>query len=233
MSAAVAENRFTDLAYQISLGTRLAAVVLIPVTVVYLVLGQPLAVTLFQWGNYSHQQALDTGWVIAVGGLGLVPFAISQIQLFAFYAMPDTKTPALINLPVVALRIGVDVLFFVLLASSWVAVGLMGGNAISFVLAVVLGYVLLRRRVGPLGLRQVFGTIARLVVAAMIAAIPAVIVVIVLNQVFGADRHTKVASLVELGVGGLVLIATYIGAAFALRVREVRELRSMLRSRGR
>ena len=43
--------------------------------------------------------------MIAVAGFGLVPFAISQLQLFAFYAMPDTKTPALINLPVVALRI--------------------------------------------------------------------------------------------------------------------------------
>ena len=68
-------------------------------------LGRPLAVTLFQWGNYTHDEALATGWVIAVAGLGLVPFAISQLQLFAFYAMPDTKTPALVNMPVVALRI--------------------------------------------------------------------------------------------------------------------------------
>ncbi len=40
--------------------------------------------------------------MIAAAGIGLVPFAISQLQLFAFYAMPDTRTPAVINVPVVA-----------------------------------------------------------------------------------------------------------------------------------
>ena len=95
---------------------------------------------------------MATGWVIAVAGLGLVPFAISQLQLFAFYAMPDTKTPALINVPVVALRIGVDLLLYVVLPATLVAAGLMAGNAISFVPPAALGYLLLRRRIGPLGL---------------------------------------------------------------------------------
>ena len=108
--------------------------------------------------------------MIAVAGLGLVPFAISQLQLFAFYAMPDTKTPALINLPVVALRIGVDLLLFVVLPATWVAAGLMVGNAISFVVAAVLGYWLLRRRIGPLGLPRSLATLGRLGVAGVVAA---------------------------------------------------------------
>jgi putative peptidoglycan lipid II flippase len=228
MSAAAAENRHADLAYQISLGTRLVAVILIPVTAAYLVLGRPLAVTLFQWGNYHHAQALNTGWVIAVGGLGLVPFAISQVQLFAFYAMADTKTPALINVPVVALRIVVDLLFFVALPALWVATGLMGGNAISFVLGVVLGYMWLRRYVGDLGLRQVFGTMSKLAVAAAVAALPALLVVVVLVNVW---NDGKIASIVELIAGSIVLAVVYIVVALALRVREVRELGTMLKAR--
>ena len=86
------------------MGTRLSAVILIPATAAYLMLGQPLGVTLFQWRSYTHDEAMQTGTVIAVAAIGLVPFAISQMQLFAFYAMPDTKTPALINMPVAALR---------------------------------------------------------------------------------------------------------------------------------
>lgn len=228
MSAAAAENRHADLAYQISLGTRLLAVVLVPMTLTYVILGRPLAVTLFEWGNYGHQQALDTGWVIAVAGLGLVPFAISQIQLFSFYAMPDTKTPALLNLPVVALRIGVDVLLFAVLPLAWVAAGLMLGNTLSFVLAVWLGYVLLRRRIGPLGLRQVYGTVARLAAAALIAAIPTVVLQIVMVQLWGSEKG---ASLVQLLAGGLVMVVGFVVAAFVLRIREVRELGAMLRAR--
>jgi len=41
----------------------------------------------------------------------------------------------------------------------------------------------------------------------------------------------KVASAVELVAGGLLLLGIYAAAAFALRVREVRELGLMIRTR--
>jgi putative peptidoglycan lipid II flippase len=228
MAAAAAENRHADLVHQLSLGTRLTAVVLLPTTVGYVVLGRPLAITLFSWGNYGHAEAVTTGWVIAVAGLGLVPFAISQLQLFAFYAMPDTLTPALINVPVVALRVLVDVLLYLILPAAGVVAGLMAGNAVSFVLAAVIGYLLLRRRIGSLELHRVFGTLGRLAAAAMLAGVPALLVVIGLDALWGVG---KAASIAQLILGGLVLVAAYVGAAFALRVPEVRELSTMVRAR--
>lgn len=228
MAAAAAEGRNTDLVHQISLGTRLTAVVLLPATVGYVVLGRPLAVSLFNFGNYGHAEAVTTGWVIAVAGLGLVPFAISQLQLFAFYAMPDTKTPALINMPVVALRILIDVVLFFVLPAGAVVAGLMAGNAISFVLAAIIGYVLLRRRIGPLELRRVFATLGRLALAAVLAGIPALLVVIGLDAMWG---NGKWASIGQLILGGTVLGAAYLGAAIVLRVPEIRELGAMVRAR--
>jgi putative peptidoglycan lipid II flippase len=228
MAAAAAEQRTEELVHQLSLGSRLAAVVLVPATVAYVVLGRPLAVTLFEWGQYGHAEARATGWVIAVAGLGLVPFAISQLQLFAFYSMPDTKTPAVINVPVVALRIGVDLLLYVALPATFVAAGLMAGNAISFVAAGALGYLLLRRRIGPLGLSSVLATLGRLGLAGLIAAVPTVFVVIVLTVILGDG---KAASLIQLVVGALVLAAAYLGAAVALRIREVSQVTAMVRGR--
>jgi putative peptidoglycan lipid II flippase len=210
------------------LGTRLTAVVLLPATAAYLVLGRPLAITLFQFGSYTHGQAVDTGWVIAAAGLGLVPFAISQLQLFAFYAMPDTKTPAVINIPVVAVRIGLDILLFVALPLAWVVSGLMIGSTVSFAVAVLIGYVLLRRRIGSLDLTRVFGTVGRLTVAAAIAAVPTGLAVYAMVHMWG---ESKAASAAELVIGAIVLIAVYVAAAFALRVREVRELGDMVRAR--
>ncbi|MGC9667020.1 murein biosynthesis integral membrane protein MurJ [Planosporangium sp. 12N6] len=228
MSAAAAEGRYADLADQLSLGTRLSSVILVPATAAYLVLGRPLGVTLFDHGSYGHENAVKTGWVIAVAGLSLVPFAISQLQLGAFYAMPDTRTPALINLPVVAMRIGAQWLGLILLPVAGVAAGLMGGNAISFVFATILGYWLLRRRIGRLGLRAVGGTLVRLVVAAALAAVPAALVVYGLRAVLDDDW---LGNVVQLVVGGLVLMAGYVAVAVMLRVREVTELGGMLRAR--
>jgi putative peptidoglycan lipid II flippase len=230
MSAVAAQHRFAEMVDHISTGTRMVAVVLIPTTVAYAILGRPLAVTLFQFGNYGEQQAIATGWVIAVAGLGLVPFAISQLQLFAFYAMPDTRTPALINVPVVAVRIGVDILLFLVLPAAWVAGGLMAGNAISFAVAAVIGYVLLRRRIGRLGLTSVFATLGRLSAAALIAAVPTLLVVVGMTAAWGTGKG---ASIAQLLVGGIVLFGSYGAAAALLRVREVRDLTSMVRARVR
>lgn len=228
MSAAAAEQRHGDLADLLSLGTRLTAVVLVPAMVGYVVLGRPLAVTLFEWGQYHHEEAVATGWVIAVAGLGLIPFAVSQLQLFAFYATPDTKTPALINLPVVAVRIGVDLVLYVVLPATFVAAGLMGGNAISFVVAAALSYLLLRRRIGPLGLRRVFGTFSRLGLAGVIAAVPTTAVLVTTTVLWG---DSKGVSAVQLFVCGSILVASYLGAATWLRVPEVSELLGMVRSK--
>jgi putative peptidoglycan lipid II flippase len=228
MSAAAAEHRYADVVDQLSLGTRLSSVILVPATAAYLVLGRPLGVTLFEWGNYEHPQAVDTGWVIAVAGLGLVPFAISQLQLGVFYALPDTKTPALLNMPVVALRIAVQVVAYLVLSASWVAAGLMFGNAVSFFFAVGLGYWLLRKRLGPLGLRPVGHTVLRLAIAAAASAVPAALAVYGLNALVGDG---KLGSFIQLVVGGVILLAGYVVAAVALRIREVTELGGMLRAR--
>jgi putative peptidoglycan lipid II flippase len=228
MSAAAAEGRYADVAERLSHGTRLSAVILIPATMVYVLLGRQLGVALFDFHNYTHSDSVATGWVIAAAGIGLVPFAISQLQIFAFYALTDTRTPALLNIPVAILRIVVDALLYVALAAGTVAAGLMIGNTISFIAACALGYWLLRRRLGRLGLTQVLNTLGRLSVAALIAAVPTLLISVILTQLIGLG---KLASIVELAVGSLVLVVVYLAAAIGLRVREVSDVWTMVRSR--
>jgi putative peptidoglycan lipid II flippase len=207
MAAAAAEHRHGDLVDQLSLGTRLTAVVLVPATVAYIVLGRPLAVSLFEWGQYSHSAAIATGTVIALAGLGLVPFAISQLQLFAFYAMPDTRTPALINVPVWRIADRTRSALLCRAAGDSVAAGLMAGNAISFVVAALIGYGLLRRRLGRLGLTRVFATLGRLGWPASSRPAVTTVVLVVMTLVWGDE---KAASAIQLAVGAVVLFATYV-----------------------
>ncbi len=115
-----------------------------------------------------------------------------------------------------------------MLPVAWVVAGLMIGSAVSFVVAVVIGYVLLRRRIGSLDLTRVFGSIGRLTVAAAIAAVPAGLAVYAMIHMWG---DTKFASAAELVVGAIVLMVVYVFAALLLRVHEVRELATMLRTR--
>jgi putative peptidoglycan lipid II flippase len=230
MSAAAADSRYAELTAQLSTGIRLSAVILVPTTVAYLVLGRPLAVTILDWRDYGHGRALATGSVIAVAGLGLVPYAVMQLQQFAFFALRDTRTPALINIPIVALRVGVDIAFYLVLPAVWVAAALMGGSAISFVAGALVSFVLLRRRIGRLGMAHVFAVLVRLALAAGLAAIPTTLIVYVLQSTMGDG---KLASALQLTLGGVVLLTVYAVVARALRVREVSELVGMIRGRVR
>ncbi|GIJ66194.1 murein biosynthesis integral membrane protein MurJ [Virgisporangium ochraceum] len=228
LSGAAADGRHQDLVGHLNSGLRLVSVVLVPITAAYLVLGTPMAVTLFQWGNYNSEAALATGPVIAVAGLGLVPYAVMQLQQFAFYALRDTRTPALLNVPVVALRVGVDLLFFWLLPTAAVTAALMGGSALSFVFGALVSIRLLRRKLGYLGLRRVASALVKLVGAAAIAALPTYLLVDLLSGEFGTGKG---ASFVQLLVGGALLFGLYYVCALMFRVAEVRDLTRMVRGR--
>ena len=166
--------------------------------------------------------------VIAVSALALLPYSISQLQIFAFYALPDTRTPALVNIPVILVRVGVDLLVFLLLPATVVAAGLTFGNAISFVVAAVITAALLRRRLGPLGLRQLIGTFVRIAAAAVAAAAAGLAVWFVLRA---ATHHSpgKLANMLLLVVGAGVIGGVYFAVAHALRIREVSDVVAMVR----
>jgi putative peptidoglycan lipid II flippase len=228
LSAAAAEGRLADLARQMASGTRLSAVILIPITAAYLTLGQPLSITLFAWHSYTLDEASKTGTVIALAGIGLVPYAISQMQLFAFYALREQKTAGLISFPVAGVRILLNLIFYTVLPIAAVTASLMVANTISYLVAMVIGYVILRKKVGLLGLTEMGMALARLAVAAIIAAIPTYLLVLLFEHIMGTG---KVSSIVTLIIGGIVLIGVYIGAALALKAKDVTDVAAMVKSR--
>jgi putative peptidoglycan lipid II flippase len=228
MASAAHARRTADLTGLIALGMRLSLVILIPSTVAFLVMGRQIGVTLFQFGEFTHAEAIQTGWVIIIGGFSLIPFSMNQLQIFAFYAMADTRTPALANIPVAAIRIGVDLLAFWILPRGWVAAGLMVGNAVSYLFGMFLQSALLRRRLGPLPLAPVFATAWRLGVAGAAAAIVTASTLAVAQHYQGLD---KIPSLFQAVLGSVLLAVVYLGVGLALRTAELRQLGAMLKSK--
>lgn len=228
MSAAAADHRYPDVAANLSLGTRLSSVLLIPGTAALAVFGPQIATVLFQYGHFGERAAQSTGLAIALAGFGLVPFAVSQLQIFTFYALPDTRTPALVNIPVVAVKVVFDLAVWAFADRVHVVPLLLLGNAVSFVVAGVVSYGMLRRRIGSLGLRRVAGTLSRLVLAGGIAAVPAWLVVHLVGGHVGDGRP---GALAELATGGIVLAVVYFVVAYLLRVREVSDVVGMVRAR--
>jgi putative peptidoglycan lipid II flippase len=228
MSAAAADGRHFDMAADLARGTRMSTAVLAPVSVAYAVLALPISITLFERGNFTRLDSERTAPVLLVAAIALVPFAISQLFTFAYYALTDTKTPALINIPVVLLRVAVQVGLFLVLADAFAASGLMIGNGISYVMAAVLSAWLLRARVGLIGLRGISVTFGKVLVASLGAGLAGWVVVRLLP---GGTGPTWWEAVLQLVVGGAAIGLAYVALAVALRVREINEVLGLVRRR--
>jgi putative peptidoglycan lipid II flippase len=228
MSAAAADGRYADVAADLSRGTRTVTAVLAPIAVCYAVLATPLSTALFRYGAFTADNATATSLVLLTAALALVPFAVSQLFTFAFYALPDTRTPALVNIPVVGLRVLAQIGLFLAFSATFAGAGMMIGNGISYLAAAGISAWLLRRRVGRLGLGRIMGTVGKVTVAALASALVGLLVVKLLP---GGDTPSRLMSFVQLAIGGTAIGLTYLGLATVLRIGEITEVVGMVRRR--
>ena len=231
MSRAASDDRIGDLRRQLDGGLRLTISILVPAAVAYIVLGRSIATLVFGHGRTSLADARFIGTLLAVFACGLVAFSTYQLQLRAFYALQDTRTPALINLAVNATTIAVDVLAYVSLPNHLKVVGLAAGQASSYLVGVAVCAVVLARRVprDPQGF--VLRTAVRCLVAVTAPAVAALAAVLVVERLVG--KGGTGALLAVIAAGALLLLG-YPTAARRVRVPEVDQLvRPVLAKLGR
>lgn len=228
MSRAAVDGRHRAIAADLALGTRLSGAVLLPVGALLLVLGAPLATLVFAHGQTDTAQGRATGVAVAVSALGLFPFAVSQLQVFVFYALRDARTPVLVNVVAVAVRIGFDLLAYRLVPAADVVAAMMLGNSVSYVVAAALGYWLLHRRIGTLGLPAVLRSAGRLAAASVPAALAAGALVAGAVRLGGPLAAGSVGYLGQVAAGGLVGGLVFLLAARLLGAPEPAEIAGQL-----
>jgi putative peptidoglycan lipid II flippase len=227
MSAAAAEGRLAEVSDDLSRGIKLVSSALAPIVVAYAVLGGPIAVLLFEGGRITNADALAMGTVLTVAAFAVLPLSISFLCTNVFYALQGNKTAALINLPVVAIRIAGYFVLAAILDESLTAAGMTAANGISYLLSALISLAVLRRRIGRLSLGSVVMSLLRVAVAAGIAAVLALLVTRLLPG--SGEPDGRIEAIVQLSVGGTVILVAYIGTALLLRVGEVSQVVGMVR----
>jgi putative peptidoglycan lipid II flippase len=228
MSRFAAEDRLGELRRQLDGGLRLTVSILVPAAVAYVVLGRPIATLVFGHGRTGIGDARFIGTLLAVFAFGLVAFSSYQLQLRAFYALQDTRTPAIINLAVNATTVAVDVLLYVTLPSDLKVVGLAAGQSASYVVGVIVSTRVLAKRVPPDPAGFVLRTTVRCLCAALLPALAAWIMVLAIERLVG--EHL-VGSLLATALGGAVLGTGYLAGARRVRVPEVDQIARPLLAR--
>jgi putative peptidoglycan lipid II flippase len=231
MSRAAAEGRTADVVADLAVGTRLSAVLLLPVSALLTVFGTAVGVALFSLGaGAAGGGAARLGATLAASAFGLLPFAVTMLQLRVFYALTDSRTPTLLQLVIVAVKIPLLLAAPLLLDPEHVVLGLAAANGLSFVVGAVLGQVLLHRRLGRLGTARVLGVLLRMTAAAVVGALAAFGVARLLDPAL-AGVGPVTAAWAELGVAVVVGAPLAVAVMLALRVPELGAVRRRLASR--
>ncbi|MBW0107099.1 murein biosynthesis integral membrane protein MurJ, partial [Pseudonocardia sp. KRD291] len=170
MSRAAAEGNTGQVTTDLSLGARLSTVGLMPIAALLTVFGTELGVALFSIGAGSGTGASRLGATVAASAFGLLPYAVTMLQMRVFYAMTDSRTPTLIQIGMIAVKIPLLLLCPVLLPVEQVVLGLAAANGMSFVVGAIAGQVLLARRLGRVRTREVLSTLWRTTAASVVGA---------------------------------------------------------------
>jgi putative peptidoglycan lipid II flippase len=209
-------------------GLTLSATLLVPATAVLVALGPLIGAVVFGHGNVGLSDARLTGATLAGFGVGLVPFSAFQVQLRAWLAMRDSRTPALVNLAITALNVIADVVLYLALPTREKVVGLAIGFSLSYLVGCVWFARSLRTRLGPANEHRVARTHVRLAIATLVAALPAYGTARLLTAGLGLDPESSLVAVVAaLVVGGGIFAAV----ARRMRIRELAQLSAVVRSR--
>ncbi|WP_432837726.1 murein biosynthesis integral membrane protein MurJ [Dactylosporangium sp. CA-092794] len=205
----------------LSLAVRVAIVAMAPIAVAMTVLGKQIAALLFGHGHSVASTVHLLGLVVAAFGLALVPFTGYMVLQRGFYALQDTKTPALITAGVSAMGVAGCVAAGWLLPSAYIVIGIPIAYAAAYTVGLVATAVVLRRRLGRIDGRRLMRTHLRVLVAAAVGAAGAALAVRTLAPIV-APGWT--GSMITVSVGGLAGAAGYLAAGRLLHLAELRHL---------
>ncbi|MCZ2823002.1 MULTISPECIES: murein biosynthesis integral membrane protein MurJ [unclassified Modestobacter] len=228
MSRAAARHDMDGVVADLSLGTRLSATGLLPVTALLVVLGPAVGIVAFARGNADVTDARQVGVALAVGAFGLLPMAVTLLQLRVFYAMKDARTPTLIQVAMVAVRVPLLLLVPVLVDPERVVAGLMIATSATYVAGWVVGAIALDRKLGVRASAEAGTTVLRMGAVSAVAGALGWAAVSLAGRSLGTSVPGSLGTVV---LGTVVIGSAVVAGAVMAGVPELRGVLAGVRAR--
>lgn len=194
-----------------------------------IVLAEPIVRLLFEYRRFDAAATGRTSHVLAIYGVCMWAFCAQHIVQRAYYSIGQVNTPLRIALVFLPLNFALSavLVWFVEIRESAFAIS----SAITSSMSVLVGIWILRKRAaGGLLDRRLFLPLAKMLAAAVASAL---IVYFVRNRLLGEQWLASIPRVPARMIDALGFLALgtliYLAAAWALGVREVRQLVSFRR----
>jgi len=211
----------------VSRGLALMLALNVPATLGLVVLAQPIVQLLFERGRFLPADTAATAAALRLYAVGLAGYSAVRIASPTFYAIGESRVPAIVS----GVAIAVNVSASVLLVRAIGFAGLALGTSLAAIANAALLLWLLRRRLGGLDERRLLSTLVKVVASAIAMAIVAGALQRVMDRALpGAGFPVRAFRLAFSIGGGLTALAI---AAKMTRIEEFDEVASMVSGRVR
>ncbi|MFN8481526.1 MAG: lipid II flippase MurJ [Anaerolineae bacterium] len=191
---------------------------LAPIVVLMAVLRVPIVTILLQRGAFDAEATALTASALGFLAIGVLPNYLSLLVSRAFLSLKDIATPTWLGAFNAVLNVSLNYLLIGPLGLAGIALS----TAVTWTIVSIIGYVVLRRRLGPLDVRSLLGPTGIIALAALLAALAALAV----RSVIPATGTLML--LVQLSVAGAAGLAVYVAVTVVGRVEEAAKLRFLL-----
>jgi putative peptidoglycan lipid II flippase len=221
MARAAARRDRRGLRAQLSRGLKLAAIVIVPASALYIGLARPIIVALLQRGAFDVGDAAAVADTLVAFSVGLLPFSLYLFAMRAFYARHDTFTPFWINCIENVVNIALAFPLY-----SWLGIpGLALAFALAYLFACLLTLVVLELELGRFLNRELGLVLGKLIVAGAACAAVSWVVGEAVGWV-GTLHAVLAVALGALAGGGVYLVMLML-----LRVEELAALQALIPAR--
>ncbi len=207
---------------------KLATTLLLPASIAFLVLADPIARLPFGNGEGADDYRFISYALIAFA-IGLVPFTIQYVCLRAFYALEDTRSTFLLQLVIAAVNAGLAVVFVMVVnRPGFVAAGLALAYSLSYVIGVLISFRLLKKRLPELSGVAVLRHLVRV----GLAIAPGIVVAWAITALLSRWSDSRLVLALALILATVSAVGIFIVMARVLRISEVGDILDVIRRRG-
>ncbi|MDR2772775.1 MAG: murein biosynthesis integral membrane protein MurJ [Elusimicrobiota bacterium] len=151
MSRAAALKDIVGLKNSLNFSIRLSLFALLPAGLGLMLIGYPIVQVLFERGSFDSYASLTTNNALFYYALGLPSFSITKLFANAFYSFQDTKTPV----RTAAASMILHVILCIVLMYPMNVGGLALATSIAGYFNLALLVILLRKKIGALGIKKI------------------------------------------------------------------------------
>lgn len=215
MSRQAAEKNREGMLASLRYSILLISLAALPIVAIAMVLSNDVVKMIYMRGSFGMESVLLTGGVLMFYLIGVPSFGMRDFLNRTFHSVQDTKTPFFVSLLVVAL----NVILNLILRRFMGARGLALATSLSSYIGSVVMFVLLRRRMGHIGLKRILPDMVKILLSTAAAAV----VCMLMNHLL-PETMTTLSTFLRLAAAAGVSAIVYLLCCLALRVDALRDV---------